>query len=279
MCSDVKELGRPEEIIKLLECPICQAVPMPPIWSCNSGHIACDQCRSQLDSCGLCRQPFSGGRNFFMEAVVNDCRVTCPYAESGCKIIMTGGNVKLHATECEFGPQIKWIACHNGDYPPNAVEGGKQSGVRLLVMRGKYRGSLTPGKLYEYAPPAGQGAEMNECRASLAWGGGQRFTHSFEVLVAPPNRVKWVPSANGDTTVQNAIPGGTSEDGERLFIGRFRCDNGDIVNGKIHPSHGCAYIGINGIEKASRQYEILVSIDRPTPTEDSSEAGNSSMFS
>ncbi|XP_021946479.1 uncharacterized protein LOC110844559 [Folsomia candida] len=262
MSCELKELGPVSEIMKLLECPICKGLPIPPIWNCDNGHISCDQCKSQLDECGLCRAPFAGGRNFFMEGVVNDCLVTCPYAEVGCGAVFRTHFMKNHAAECKFGPKIKWISCQNGNFPPNAIKGGRQHGVDLFIIRAPHMGSTTPGKLYEFAPP---GVHPGGSKATLAWGGGERHKFSYEVLVAPLGHVSWVTSQNGDTT-HNAVIGGVSETGETLYIGRFLHED-NLINGKIHPSHRCCYIGVNGREIASSTYEILVKVDLPPPTE------------
>jgi hypothetical protein len=101
--SEVKELGASEEIMKLLECPICQGVPSPPIWTCMKGHCVCDPCRSHIDQCGLCRMPFTGARNLFMESVLMGCTLSCPYVEDGCEVVLKAEEMKIHAAECRFG--------------------------------------------------------------------------------------------------------------------------------------------------------------------------------
>jgi E3 ubiquitin-protein ligase SIAH1 len=101
---EIKNLGSSSEIVKLLECPICRSIPIPPIWNCLSGHIACDHCHSRMNVCGLCRRAFaSDGRNLFMEAVISDCDLTCPFAENGCKEIFKGNVMPTHASECQYG--------------------------------------------------------------------------------------------------------------------------------------------------------------------------------
>jgi len=258
----LKEIGPVEEIKKLLECPICQGVPIPPIWNCENGHIACSQCRPRISECGLCRADFDGGRNLFMEEVVTQCTITCPYADKGCDGAFKVHQMKEHAAQCRFGPKIKWISSAGGSLPFNAVEGGRQHGVKLYVIRAPHHGSITPGKLYEYPPPGIPGADVSW--ASLAWGGNENFKHRYEVLVAPPGYLKWIPSELGQA-VPNAVVGGLSEVGsETLYIGRYQHE-GQLINGKIQPSHRACYIGINGREIASRTYEILVEVPQPEP--------------
>jgi hypothetical protein len=81
-----------------------------------------------------------------------------------------------------------------------------------------------------------------------------------QVLVAKDDCVKWVPSRQGELQAA-AVRGGTSEHGEPLYIGRVRYGD-DLINGKIHPSHGVCYIGVD-IERAFPNYEILVTQDPP----------------
>lgn len=75
-------------------------------------------------------------------------------------------------------PKIKWISCQNGNFPPNAIKGGRQHGVDLFIIRAPHMGSTTPGKLYEFAPP---GVHPGGSKATLAWGGGERHKFSYEV--------------------------------------------------------------------------------------------------
>ena len=78
--------------------------------------------------------------------------------------------------------------------------------------------------------------------------------------MAKDDCVKWVPSSHGALTA-GAVRGGTSEDGEPLYIGRVQYGS-DVINGKIHPSHGVCYIGVD-IERAFENYEILVRQESP----------------
>lgn len=54
-----------------------------------------------------------------------------------------------------------------------------------------------------------------------------------------------------------ALPGGQSEDGEPLYIGRVIHD-GALTVGKVQPSHGCLYIPYGGQELSFKEYEILL---------------------
>lgn len=55
----------------------------------------------------------------------------------------------------------------------------------------------------------------------------------------------------------NAVPGGRTNSGETLYIGRA-WHAGALTPGKIHPSHGNLYIPYNGGEVAIGTYEVLI---------------------
>lgn len=74
------------------------------------------------------------------------------------------------------------------------------------------------------------------------------------MLVGGPNN--WVP-VSGTNIPPGAVPGGESEDGEPLYIGRVRHE-GSITTGKVQQSHGVCYISFAGEEIAHPDYEILV---------------------
>ena len=53
------------------------------------------------------------------------------------------------------------------------------------------------------------------------------------------------------------MPGGETEDGEPLFIGRVHHE-GTVTIGKVQGSHGCCYIPYGGQELAFDAYEVFV---------------------
>ncbi|XP_017462875.1 PREDICTED: natterin-3-like [Rhagoletis zephyria] len=55
----------------------------------------------------------------------------------------------------------------------------------------------------------------------------------------------------------DAVAGGHDVNGETIYVGRCHMD-GDLVPGKIVPSHGVVYVPISGEEKNSSTYEYLV---------------------
>ena len=67
---------------------------------------------------------------------------------------------------------------------------------------------------------------------------------------------KWVPSSRGSVP-QRAIPGGFTKSGETVYIGRV-VHEGEMICGKVHPSHGVLYVAYEGQECPHSTYEILV---------------------
>jgi len=67
---------------------------------------------------------------------------------------------------------------------------------------------------------------------------------------------EWHSSAGGYVP-PNAVEGGSDVNGEPIYVGRAN-DSGDLIPGKIVPSHGVCYIAYGGEERPHRTYEYLV---------------------
>lgn len=78
--------------------------------------------------------------------------------------------------------------------------------------------------------------------------------HSFEILIGSCS--KWVAARSGHVP-PNAFPGGYTKQGEVLYIGRANYD-GELIVGRIHKSHRCLYVGVNGREYSFVDYEVLI---------------------
>jgi hypothetical protein len=134
-----------------------------------------------------------------------------------------------------------WVPVSGHEIPDNAFRGGEDNGEVQFVGRAHHEGALIPGK-----------AVKSHGVCYVAWGGGEHSKDSYEVLVGNAN---WV-QTSGDNIPPNALPGGESEDGEPLFIGRV-AHEGTMTIGKVQPSHGCSYISYGGQELAFTDYEVL----------------------
>ncbi|CAL8137606.1 unnamed protein product [Orchesella dallaii] len=93
-----------EDILSLLECPVCFDLPLPPIRTCVQGHIICAECCSRLTKCPLCQQRIDIGRNFFAEDFLNRSVIKCRFKVDGCDAELVGEKMKAHAQICEFRP-------------------------------------------------------------------------------------------------------------------------------------------------------------------------------
>jgi hypothetical protein len=113
------ELVDEEGVRKLIECPICLEIPLPPIYLCAKGHIVCNSCQSRTYACPLCRERYCNTRSFVAEGIVEKCYLKCRYSEGGCKVTMKGSELGDHLNCCEFRP-VKCREC--GDKPINYCE-------------------------------------------------------------------------------------------------------------------------------------------------------------
>ncbi|XP_012524783.1 uncharacterized protein LOC105830158 isoform X2 [Monomorium pharaonis] len=137
---------------------------------------------------------------------------------------------------------VCWCDASGGMVPPDAVEGG-HDGESLFVGRAQHEGALIPGKV-----------KPSHSVCYVAWGGAEHGKSDYQVLCGC--RPTWVPISGGNIPA-NAIPGGETEDGEPLFVGRVHHE-GTVTIGKVQPSHSVCYIPFGGEEVASSEYEIMV---------------------
>ncbi|XP_011207961.2 uncharacterized protein LOC105229391 [Bactrocera dorsalis] len=137
----------------------------------------------------------------------------------------------------------------NGELvPPGAFVGGRDcDGTPIYVGRSIHRDDHLPAKVI---PSKG-------C-AYVCWRGKEIPKTEYEVLVG--NGYEWVTSSGGSVP-PNAVLGGITCHGERLYIGRVAYRN-SLTIGKIHPSHGCLYIPFAGKELNFHSYEVLIGKDR-----------------
>ncbi|CAG7729835.1 unnamed protein product [Allacma fusca] len=110
--GDLKEGTPTNELQRILECPVCKAVPLPPIFNCAKGHIICGKCREQLKECGLCTANFTDSRNFVLEDIVLSSKIACEFRELGCAMILSGCDFKGHVEKCDFRP----LRCFQGSF-------------------------------------------------------------------------------------------------------------------------------------------------------------------
>lgn len=138
---------------------------------------------------------------------------------------------------------VCWCDATGGMVPPGAVEGGNDD-EPLYVGRAHHEGALIPGKV-----------KPGHSVCYVAWGGGEHGKSDYQVLCGCTPT--WVPTSGGNIP-PNAIPGGETEDGEPLYVGRV-AHEGTLTIGKVQVSHGVCYIPYSGSEVPFTEYEIMVS--------------------
>ncbi|XP_075976237.1 uncharacterized protein LOC142976643 isoform X2 [Anticarsia gemmatalis] len=130
-----------------------------------------------------------------------------------------------------------------------AFVAGKEGwdGSPIWVIRAHHSGDFVPGKL-----------AIKSRAAYIPHAGKEVPVHNFEVLLAQPHMVRWLPASNGQVPV-GAIPAGNTHSGEPLYIARVQHQR-SVTPGKVHPSHGCCYISFGGSEISYKSYEVLCKI-------------------
>lgn len=127
------------------------------------------------------------------------------------------------------------------------MKAGREDGHKLFIGRAAHCGSLTPGKISE-------GSFFHSC--SIPWGTVANEKADFEILICGSD-TSWVAAKDGEVP-SNAFAAGHSEQGETLFIGRVKNLEGDIIVGKIQPSHRVCYVAQQRQEMNFREYEVYV---------------------
>ena len=135
-----------------------------------------------------------------------------------------------------------WVPSTGGQVPDGAIVGG-QDGEPIYIARARFNGALIPGKL---VPSHGV--------CYVAWSGTENPVSDYEVLCGQGG--SWIPTS-GDAIPATALPGGETEDGEPLFIGRAQHE-GTLTVGKVQPSQGCVYIPYGGSELRYEEYEVFI---------------------
>ncbi|ODM97377.1 E3 ubiquitin-protein ligase sina [Orchesella cincta] len=105
--SSMGEVEQPvsdDELLRIMECPVCNEFPAPPIFSCEKGHFTCSSCMKLLKTCSLCRAPFTTVRNFALESIIENSNFKCRNAHLGCPEVVKGGSLNHHVAKCLFGP-------------------------------------------------------------------------------------------------------------------------------------------------------------------------------
>ena len=93
-----------EDIQKLLECPVCLQNPKYPdkVHFCSNGHMICDGCHAQIQTCPVCRTRDLRGQNPLVKQVLSRLPRLCPYSDQGCDVESDGSDMETHVKNCRF---------------------------------------------------------------------------------------------------------------------------------------------------------------------------------
>ena len=172
-------------------------------------------------------------------------------------------------------PELKWETVTDGPLPTNALPAGIfPNGEILYVGKKQHEHDEVPGYVVD-----------TEKSFHLCWNSEEHcYDEGYSVLVVEePEAFDWGIYFNGEVP-STAIPGGTTEDDEELYIGRtvtnsdvmigktwrhepISLPHGRVTNtqlvGKIHASHKCLYVPWGGKEYIYPSYEVLMGKLRP----------------
>ncbi|XP_065083750.1 uncharacterized protein LOC135705831 [Ochlerotatus camptorhynchus] len=121
---------------------------------------------------------------------------------------------------------MTWVQASNGRIPHNAVVAGYEDYVTLYVGRAEVNSSIAPGSI---------NPQKKAC--FCPWGGKNHKREKYEVLCTPGEFVQ----IDEFNTLMRGTPGGISEQGEPLYIGRATL-SGQLISGKIQRSYDTCYI-------------------------------------
>ncbi|CAH0549747.1 unnamed protein product [Brassicogethes aeneus] len=96
--------GIDENMLKLLECPVCMDVMRPPIYLCNSGHGICIVCRGKVSECPTCKDKWTNVRNFFMEHFTTNSAIIKNNPKKAVRSVDVGEIVEFRVVMEENGP-------------------------------------------------------------------------------------------------------------------------------------------------------------------------------
>jgi len=93
------------EMLRIIECPVCQEIPFPPIFQCVTGHSICKNCRTKLKECPMCKEVITDTRNYTVETLVQNYKHVCSYSPAGCDVVQTGDLIENHLSVCQYKPR------------------------------------------------------------------------------------------------------------------------------------------------------------------------------
>lgn len=145
--------------------------------------------------------------------------------------------------------------------PTKAIIGGRTNEDRpIYIGRSKAFGEILPVGVL-------QAPDSKKITSHIAHGSKETIldVSKNSCFVYCDGAVRWMAASNGNVP-QGAVPvNGTAATirrafQETMYVGRAPY-MGQLIVGKIHPSHECLYIPYRGCEIPMRDYEVLVKFD------------------
>nr|CAD7588560.1 unnamed protein product [Timema genevievae] len=99
---ELLELKHYEELIGMLECPVCFNLMSAPILQCDNGHIICAACKPRLPQCPTCRSEFLETRNKIAEGLAENLPHPCINSDEGCNEKVQLKKMAQHNSLCSF---------------------------------------------------------------------------------------------------------------------------------------------------------------------------------
>ncbi|CAH0398258.1 unnamed protein product [Chilo suppressalis] len=145
---------------------------------------------------------------------------------------------------------IEWVPATPAtamNYSQRAFVAGEEDGSPLWCIRGYAEGELCTGKL-----------AIKSHIASIGFSYKEYLIEIFEILLAKPTSVYWLPDSNGRAPFK-AIPAGKTLRGVILYICRVTHED-FLIPGKLNPNDGYCYIPFRHKELSFKKYEVLCGI-------------------
>lgn len=91
-----------QDLLSLLECPVCLDHITPPVKQCIKGHLVCSDCFPRLHHCPTCRSAMCDERNLAIEQISRLLQYPCRYHPMGCKEAFPLSKKSAHERDCPF---------------------------------------------------------------------------------------------------------------------------------------------------------------------------------
>lgn len=114
------------QLLRKLKCPVCLEYFCKPIYQCKNGHGICNQCKSKIQYCPVCKAGIQSSRNLTLEEIAKWMNYPCKYNRTGCSVALKFPEIKHHEKFCDYGS----IEC-----PVSAKEKCMQKITKANIMR------------------------------------------------------------------------------------------------------------------------------------------------